>query len=140
MSPSETRKFFKGVRKFYECATNYIKSKFRLNDDLIMHARFVNFDGRESCEFADVEYIIDHYQNVLSVNDVDIDQIFDEFVEYQLFEQSDIPHHVWQSAKEMSEGGESEESTFIRMDVIWAFLSKASTGDSCRLKFDGSSL
>ena len=64
-----------------------------------------------------------------------MDAIFDEFVEYQLLEQSDIPQHVWQSAKEKSEGDESEESTFIRMDVVWAFLNNASTGDGCRLKF-----
>ena len=53
----------------------------------------------------------------------------------QLLEQSDIPQYVWQSAKEKSDGDESEESTSIRMDVRWAFLSSATTGDGCRLKF-----
>lgn len=77
-----------GVQKFYECAVDYIRLKFPLNDDLLMHARFVNFEERENCEFADVEYFIDRYQKVLSFNDVDMDQIFDEFVEYQLLEQS----------------------------------------------------
>ena len=136
MSPSETRKFYKGVRKFYERTIDYIQAKFPLSDDLLMHARFVNFGERENCEFADadVEYFIAHYQNILSFDDVDIDGIFDEFVEYQLLEESDIPQHVWQSATK-SEGDESEESTFIRMDVVWAFLSNASTGDGCRLKF-----
>ena len=42
---------------------------------------------------------------------------------------------MWQSAKEVSEGDESEDSIFIRMDVVWAFLSNVSTGDGCRLKF-----
>lgn len=52
-------------------------------------------------------------------------------IEYQLLEQSDIAYHVWQSAKDKSE---SEESTFIRMDIVWALLS-ASTGYGCTLKF-----
>ena len=106
MSPSETRKFYKGVWKFYECTIDYIRAKFPLSDDLLMHARFVNFGERENCEFADVEYFIARYKNVLSFDDVDMDGIFDEFVEYQLLEQSDIPQHVWQSAKEKSEGDE----------------------------------
>ena len=96
--------------------------------DLLMHARFVSYEERENCEFVDVEYFIDHYQQVLSFNDVDMDQIF---VEYQLLEQNDVPQHVWQSAKEKSE---DEESTFICMDVVWGFLSSASTGDGCRIK------
>ena len=41
----------------------------------------------------------------------------------------DVPQHVRQSVKEKSEGDESEGSTFICMDVVWAFLSNASTGD-----------
>ena len=135
VSPSERNKFYKGVRKFYERTIDYIRAKFPLSDDLLMHARFVNFGERENCEFADVEYFIARYQSILSFDDMDMDGIFDEFVEYQLLEQSDIPQHVWQSAKEKREGDESEESTFIRMDVVWAFLSSATTGDGCKLKF-----
>ena len=46
VSPSETSKIYKGVRKFYEHTIDYIRAKFSLSDDL-MHARFVNFGERK---------------------------------------------------------------------------------------------
>ena len=41
---------------------------------------------------------------------------------------------MWQLTKDKSESDASEESTFICMDIVWAFLS-ASTGYGCILKF-----
>lgn len=62
------------------------------------------------------------------------DQIFDEFVSYQLLKKEDIPEDVWDSAIEEVENSSSKQS-FVRMDAIWAFLGVMKTGDKCNYKF-----
>ena len=58
-------KFYDGVRSFYEAATKYIASIFPLRDDLLVHARFVNFNNRENARFSDVKFFLDHYKSAL---------------------------------------------------------------------------
>ena len=61
---------------------------------------------------------------------MNFDEIFDEFVAFQLLVSSDIPQSVWESAKEKM------ENEVVRMDKIWAFfLSTMKTGDGCNLRF-----
>ena len=36
-----------------------------LRDELLIHARFVNFETRETCEFKEVEYFIERYNSIL---------------------------------------------------------------------------
>ena len=110
-------------------AVEYIISRFPLTDDVLKHAKFVDFEKRESSEFSDVEYFIGLYSKILDMN---FDDIFDEFVAFQLLASSDIPQSVWESAKEKIENDYQE---FVRMDKIWAFLSTMKTGDGCNLRF-----
>ena len=47
--------------------------------------------------------------------------LHDEFVEYQLLEDSDIPHEAWKEAKENvedNEGAAEEKQPFIHMNKI----------------------
>ena len=128
------REFLLGVRQFYVAAVDYIKAKFPIGDELLTHAKFVNFDKRESCEFKDVEYFMERYNGILHFTTSDSDQVFDEFVSYQLLAHDDVPEDVWDSANEMVEN-DSGKQPFVRMDVIWAFLSTMKTGDGCSNKF-----
>ena len=128
---SDSKKFLLGVRQFYVAAVDYIKAKFPIGDQLLMHARFVNFERREICEFKNVEYFMQRYYETLGLTADD--EIFDEFVTYQLLNSEDIPKSVWDSAKEAVDSN-SDQQPFVRMDVIWAFLSDMKTGDGCNLK------
>ena len=129
-SPSDCKKFFRGIRQFYEAAFEYIVAKFPL-DDVLEHAIFVNFERRESCNFSDVNYFMDRYQVALRFTANVSDMVFDEFVEYQLLDRGDSPQSVWDTASEELEGG----GVFVRMDVLWGFLGSMKTGDGCNLKF-----
>ena len=62
---------------------------------------------------------------------MNFDDIFDEFVAFQLLASSDIPQSVSESAKEKMENDYQE---FVRMDKIWAFLSTMKTGDGYNLR------
>ena len=85
-----------------------------------MHAKFVDFTRREAAEFRDVDFI-ERYGAFLSFTPQQLDLLHDEFVEYQLLEDSDIPLEVWKEAKENveeNEGAEEEKQPFIHMDKI----------------------
>ena len=56
--------FFAGVRSFYSAAIQYVVKKFPFNDDLLKHARFLNFLKRTSCCFSNVEYFTKLYKLV----------------------------------------------------------------------------
>ena len=43
---------------------------------------------------------MERYGAFLSLTPQQFDVLHDEFVEYQLLEESDIPHEVWKEAKE----------------------------------------
>lgn len=73
---------------------------------------------------------MEKYSSVLAFSRAKVDRVFDEFVEYSLLEDSSFPQSVWDSAKKTV-----EDETFIRMDVIWVFLSNMKTPDGCALQF-----
>ena len=100
-----------------------------------MHAKFLNFDTRESSQFSDVEHFMQCYQSMLALGPSIGDQVFDEFVGFQLLEDGDIPQSVWESATELLEENSPKDQAFVRMDVIWAFLSSMKAGDGYSLKF-----
>ena len=54
-------------------------------------------DTQESCEFKDVEYLIERYNAILAFTSSESDQIFDEFVSYHLLTNEDIPISIWDS-------------------------------------------
>lgn len=60
------------------------------------------------------------------------DLVFDEFVEYQLLDHSDIQQSIWETASEKMEGS---DGVFLRMDALWGYLGSVKTGDGCNLKF-----
>ena len=70
-----------------------ILEKFPFNDDLLKHARFLNFDKRSNCPFLDIEYFANCYKNVHSIEASD-----DLYVSFKLLTKEDIPLSVWESA------------------------------------------
>lgn len=125
VSPQASTNFLKGVRSFYEAAVMYIKAKFPLSNDVLLHAKVVNFEKRTTSKYSDVEYFMEKYSFT----------VYDEFVEYVLLEDNDIPQAVWESAMESLEDDLEGKQTFIRMDVIWGFISLMKTPDGCKLRF-----
>ena len=106
-----------------------------------MHARFVDFDHRDAAEVTDVNYFVEKYATLLKFSPQQLDQLYDEFIKYQLLSPEDIPVHVWSTAKQMQQeldeitDEQQQSSVHTRMDVIWAFLSKMKSPDGCTLRF-----
>ena len=60
-SPSESMKFYSGVRKFYTAAVSYIVAEFLLADKVLIHSKFVNF---EKCHFSDVDKTVLSFSSI----------------------------------------------------------------------------
>lgn len=81
IAPSEERKFIDGVRQYYEAATKYVLDKFPLNDDILKHAKFVEFETRDHANFTDAEYFANRYSALLKFTPEEMNALFDEFVD-----------------------------------------------------------
>ena len=51
-NPSDARKFLLAVWQFYTAAVEYIKTRFPLSDEVLIHAKFVNFERRATATSA----------------------------------------------------------------------------------------
>ena len=91
-------RFYDGVRSFYEKALDYARSHLPLNDPLLKSARFLDFTQRESSELSQLEYFIDRYCSLLphKSDPAKMEKLKDEFISYQLLEESDIPASIWE--------------------------------------------
>jgi len=66
-----------------------------------------------------LKWSLPRYKHLLPFEDPrEQDRISDEFLEYQMLEETDIPDMVWKGAL-VSVG---EEEQFHRMDMVWAHL------------------
>ena len=54
-----------------------------------------------------MEFFIERYSNLVNFSPEQMNTLHDEFVEYQLLEEADIPLAVWKAAKE-NEGEDKE--------------------------------
>ncbi|KAJ4932550.1 hypothetical protein JOQ06_010968, partial [Pogonophryne albipinna] len=115
----DVTKFNKTARGFLLRSTEYTLKKLPLNDPLLPHAEFVDFSQRQNSHVDDVLYFVQRYKHLLPFEDPrEQDRISDEFLEYQMLEETDIPDMVWKGAL-VSVG---EEEQFHRMDMVWAHL------------------
>ena len=126
------------VRHFYQQAVLGTISKLPLQDDTLIHARFVDFFQRENASLEDVEFILKNYRTVLPTTSRETHLLQEEFVEYQLLSNEDIPKKVWDEAQRKLSNEENEEksSSSFRMDVIWGYLSSLKLGNG-RHNFSG---
>ncbi|KAK6191363.1 hypothetical protein SNE40_003074 [Patella caerulea] len=121
ISPHQRKAFFKGVRAFYTKAASEAVQKFPWQDehDLLKHARFINVVAREAASFEDVLFFQRRYSHLLPyTTPQESAALQEEFTDYQLLGDTDIPASVWDKAT-VKEGRQEE---YIRMDVIWGFL------------------
>lgn len=105
-------RFYQAVRHFYQQAASEAISKLPLQDDTLIHARFVDFFQRESASLEDVEFFLKNYPTVL-------------------------PTTAREAQIKLSNEENEEKSSFsFRTDVIWGYLSSLKLGNGSH-KFVG---
>lgn len=61
LSDFDMKKFYQAVRTFYYKAALYAEKWLPLKDDVLIHAKFLNFSNRKEVSFQDVAYFIQRY-------------------------------------------------------------------------------
>ena len=58
----QKRRFFKGVRKFYENSYDYALNNLPLNDPLLVNSQFINWKTRREYDgMEEIEYFVNRY-------------------------------------------------------------------------------
>ena len=120
-------KFYLAVRAFYGQGLLYARSRLPLDDPVLKNARFLDFAQRDSCELSHVEYFATRFAAAINFDSSpqSMEWLKDEFISYQLLENSDVPAHVWSKAAIYIEDKTtaSQKPGFYSMDILWAYLS-----------------
>lgn len=96
-----------------------------MQDDTLIHTRLWTFFQRENASVEDVELFLKNYPSVLPTTARETHLLQEEFEEYQLLSNEDIPKKVWDEAqiKLSNEENEEKSSSSFRMQVVWGSLS-----------------
>ncbi|MGH0170216.1 UNVERIFIED_CONTAM: hypothetical protein FKN15_058767 [Acipenser sinensis] len=71
------------------------------------------------CDVNDALYFVYRFSHLLPYGDPkEQDKLSDEFLDYQLMEEKDIPRSIWEQAVSRV----SEQEVYHRMDKVWAHM------------------
>ena len=104
--------FFKGIRSFYHCATDYALSHLPFDDDVLLNVQFVDIQKGDTADFTQVAYFIEHFPTLLSFCDTKSqEKLFEQFTSYQTC--------IWSDAKVTEKVSSDEENlVYYRMDTL----------------------
>ena len=128
-------RFYQAVRQFYETVISAAFAKLLLHNDTLIHIQFTHFGRREQCSFEDIEYFLKRYSTNLPTSAKDTQSLQEEFVEYELLNEEDIPAAIWDEARvrlpKACDDADEEDSTNYRMDIIWGCLFSLKLSNGC---------
>ena len=126
----DAKKFFTGVRSFYVATTRSILATYPLKDDVLKHAKFIDFERRKRCTFQSVEYFVSLFPHLDSLKaPKEMELLQEEFVSYQLLHDSEIPPAIWEEAHT------GDDDLYYKVDVLWGYICKMQCIGSSELRF-----
>ena len=124
--------FFRAVKAFLVRATEYLLKWCPLEDELLTHSTWLDFENRLEKSFLSVQYFVLHYLDIFP--DMNMDQLNEQFLNYQLLLAGDIPTVVKDKVAEVvmtiphSNAGEER---------IFSLINKNKTPSRSSLKLNG---
>ena len=98
-----------------------------LKDELLLNATWLDFEKRLEKSFSSVEYFILKYRDIFP--GINIDQLNEQFLNYQLCSEAEIP-------KEVKANINLSEEDPYRVDVLWGFLRGVKKPGTSLFEFD----
>ena len=111
ISDNNYYKFHEAVPYYFKESLSYIQKKFPINDDVICNSVWIDFNKCLEVSWDNVEFFVDKYKSVTSVNGIDCDKLYDEFIDYQTLSNNEIPYTAFHDAKVVG-GTIDEEEVF----------------------------
>ena len=121
--PMEEARIVSGAIQFMQKAYLYGRCHFPLTDPVVEHAAVLQIQNRRSADFQSVLYFIERFPTLKILIGDNVDNIYDQFVAYQLLPDSTFP---------------KEERIERRKNHIWHTLNgvKNASGSQFNLLFD----
>ncbi|MGH0136406.1 UNVERIFIED_CONTAM: hypothetical protein FKN15_061053 [Acipenser sinensis] len=119
ISQYQVDNFHKAVRAFFVAAVDYAFKKLPFKEPVLEHSQFIDFQQKMDCDVNDALYFVYRFSHLLPYGDPkEQDKLSDEFLDYQLMEEKDIPRSIWEQAVSRV----SEQEVYHRMDKVWAHM------------------
>ena len=103
----------------YETAFAYCLKSLPLNNALLKHCRFINFNDRLKFTFDNVQEMISLFPTIYK--DLHTEPSKLDLVEEEGLGEEEIPQSVWYDSRVY----EKEQVKYHRMDILWAYLRKS---------------
>ena len=120
ISDNNYYKFHEAVHYYFKESLSYIQETFPIND-VICVSVWIDFSKRWEVLWDNVEFFVHKYKSVTSINDIDCDTWYNEFIDYQTLSNDEIPNTAFHDAKVVDI--DEEEVFHYRMDILWWHLS-----------------
>ena len=127
ISAKQHANFFVAARSFLVWAVKYLLKWCPLNDELLINATWLTFEKRLDVSFNSVEFFVHRYPQLF--DGISMDQLQEQFLNYQLLKEEEIPKNIKERA-----GLKSEDP--FRVDHLWGYLRVVKTPGTNSLKFD----
>ncbi|MGH0154834.1 UNVERIFIED_CONTAM: hypothetical protein FKN15_046591 [Acipenser sinensis] len=115
ISQYQVDNFHKAVRAFFVAAVDYAFKKLPFKEPVLEHSQFIDFQQKMDCDVNDALYFVYRFSHLLPYGDPkEQDKLSDEFLDYQLMEEKDIPRSIWEQAVSRV----SEQEVYHRMDKM----------------------
>jgi hypothetical protein len=118
-------KFFDGVRAFYTTAYKYCVDWLPLDEVILKHSRFLDFDRRLEFSIDDVNEVVSCmpliHRNIIGNVRLQ-DDVEEEFLIYQGMTKEEVRQSVWDDSLVYEKDEDEEKISYHRMDIIWAYL------------------
>ena len=118
ISGLDEQKFFAGALAFYSEAFSFGVEKLPINDSVLKHSIFADASKRESVSTDDVLFFVEKFH--FNFNPETINLLSEQFLDYQLLNDHDIPDSVWQNACTMDD----DRNKYYRVDILWGYISQ----------------
>ena len=119
--------FYDAGGAFYRAAAQCAVAKLLFSDKVFENSRFVNFEKRREHEFTMIEFFLQRFPDHLRMSVEEEEKLQEQFIDYQLLSNDDIPLHVWNDATVKTD--EDGTACLFRMDVIWGHLNATKSAD-----------
>ena len=128
ITTNQLKVFYTAIRAFYTRATEYLLKWCPLQDSLLIHSTWIDFEHRLERNFSSVEYFVSLYPNVFV--DMNTVKLNDQFIAYQLLVTEEVIETVRQKC------GLQNEEDVHRIDDLWSYLATLKIPGTNEREFD----
>ena len=91
--------FHKGAQCYLRDALAYIQEEFPITNEVICNSVWIDVVKRHGSNWNNVEYFLEKFSRVSFMEEVDRDELFEEFIDYQSLTDNDVSPIAWKDAE-----------------------------------------